>query len=191
MAKNGNKTSRTKGTKNIFAEISADDAFAILKRLAKEDPKVANRIEQIAIEYLSDVDIEDIASQVYFDLDSIEVEEVWNRSGRTRNGYVEPTEMAFQMFEEALDPLIEEMKKYKKLLMFAEAKNYCIGILKGICRFENESSSEYIDWAVDAPAEYFGQVLDEWKKGQKGVTDVELREVRKMARSLKGEDAER
>ena len=39
--------------------------------------------------------------------------------------------------------------------------------------------------------EYFGQVLDEWKKGQKGVTDVELREVRKMARSLKGEDAER
>jgi hypothetical protein len=63
--------------------------------------------------------------------------------------------------------------------------------LKGICRFENESTSEYIDWALDAPAEYFEWVLDEWKKGQKGVTDVELREVRKMARSLKGEDAER
>ena len=178
-------------TRNILAEISADDAFAILKRLAKDDLKVANRIEQIAIDYLCDVDIEDIASQVYFDLDSIKVEEVWNRSGRTRNGYVEPTEMAFQMFEDALDPFIEEMKKYQKLSMFAEAKEYCIGILKGICRFENESSSEYIDWAVDAPMEYFGQVLDEWKKGQKGVTDVELREVRKMARSLKGEDAER
>ena len=41
-------------------------------------------------------------------LDSIEVEEVWDRSGRTRNGYVEPTEMAFQMSEEALDPFIEE-----------------------------------------------------------------------------------
>jgi len=33
--------------RNIFAEISADDAFAILNRLAKEDPKIANRIEQI------------------------------------------------------------------------------------------------------------------------------------------------
>jgi len=70
-------------------------------------------------------------------LDSIEVEEVWDRSGRTRNGYVEPTEMAFPMFEDALDPFIEEMKKYQKLSMFAEAKNYCIGILKGISRFEN------------------------------------------------------
>ncbi len=51
MTKNGNKASRTKGTKNIFDEISADDAFAILRLLAKEDPKVAKRIEQIAIEY--------------------------------------------------------------------------------------------------------------------------------------------
>jgi hypothetical protein len=38
-------------TRNIFAEISADDAFAILRLRAKDDPKVANRIEQIAIEY--------------------------------------------------------------------------------------------------------------------------------------------
>ena len=133
MPKKSNKT------RNILDEISAEDALTILRLLAKEDPKLANRIEQIAIEYLSDVDIEDLASQVYFDLDSIEVEEVWDRSGRTRNGYVEPTEMAFQMFEDALDPFIEEMKKYQKLSMFAEAKEYCIGILKGICRFENET----------------------------------------------------
>jgi enamine deaminase RidA (YjgF/YER057c/UK114 family) len=78
------------------------------------------------------VDIKDIASLVYFDLDSIEVEEVWDRSGRTRNGYVEPTEMAFQMFEEALEPFLEEMKKYLKLSMFVEAKEYCMGILRGI-----------------------------------------------------------
>ena len=64
---------RSNKTRNIFDEISADDALAILKRLAKEDPKIARRIEQITIEYLSGVDIEDIASQVYFDLDSIEV----------------------------------------------------------------------------------------------------------------------
>jgi len=172
--------------RNIFAEISADDAFAILSRLAKEDPKIANRIEQIAMDYLSDVNSEDIASQVYFDLDSIKVEELWDRSGRTRNGYVEPDEMAFQMFEEALEPFLDEMKKYQNLSMFAEAKDYCIGILKGICRFEKDSLSEYKDWAVDAPADFFEQVLDDWKKGQKGVTDEELREVKKMAMSLKG-----
>jgi hypothetical protein len=48
---------RSNITRNIFDEISADDALAILRLLAKEDPKIANRIEQIAIEYLSGVDI--------------------------------------------------------------------------------------------------------------------------------------
>jgi hypothetical protein len=182
---------RSNKTRNIFDEISADDALAILRLLAKEDPKVAKRIEQIAIEYLSDVDIEDIASEVYFELDSIEVEEVWDRSGRTRNGYVEPTEMACQMSEEALEPFVEEMKKYQKLSMFVEAKNYCIGILKGIRRFEKESTSEYKDWAVDAPAEFFDWVLDEWKEGQKGVTDEEVRGVKKAGRNFKGENVER
>jgi hypothetical protein len=185
MAKRSNKT------RNIFDEISADDALAILRLLAKEDAKIARRIEQIAVEYLRDVDIEDIASEVYFDLDSIEVEEVWDRSGRTRNGYVEPTEMAFQMFEDALEPFVEEMKKYQRLSMFVEAKNYCMGILNGIYKFEKESISEYKDWAADAPAECSEWVLDEWKKGQKGVTDEELEEVGKTVRVLKGEDSGR
>ena len=72
------------------------------------------------------------------------------------------------------DPFIEKIKKYQKLSMFAEAKEYCIGILKGICKFEKESTSEYKDWTVDAPAEGFGWVLDEWKERQKGVRDEEL-----------------
>lgn len=171
-------------TRDIFDEISAEDALAILRLLAKEDSKIAKRIEEIAIDYLKGVDIEDIASQVYFDLDSIAVEEVWERSGQKRNGYVEPTEMAYQMFEEALEPFVEEMKKYQKLLMFVEARTYGIGILRGIYRFERESTSEYKDWAADAPAECFEWVLGEWQEGQKGVADEDLQAVR----SLKGEN---
>lgn len=75
--------------------------------------------------------------------------------------------------------------------MFVGAKNYCIGILRGICEFENESTSEYKDWAVDAPAECPERVLGEWKEGQKGITDEELRAVKKTARMLIEEDVER
>ena len=56
-------------------------------------------------------------------------------------------------------------------------------ILKGICKFEKYSTSEYKDWAIDAPADFFGHVLDDWKKGQKGVTDVELIAVKKAGQS--------
>ncbi|RLG30197.1 hypothetical protein DRO03_05110 [Methanosarcinales archaeon] len=157
---------------DIFDAISSDDAFDILRLIAREDQKIAKRIEQIAMEYLRDVDIEDIAFEVYFALDCIEVEEVWNRSGNTRDGYVDPTEMAWQIFEEALYSFRDEVVKYQRLSMYAEAKKYCLGILGGIYRFEKESPSEYKDWAVDAPREYFTQVMKEWKSGQNNPEDV-------------------
>ena len=157
---------------DIFDAISSDDAFDILRLLAKEDQKIAKRIEQIAMEYLESVDIEDIAFEVYYALDHIEVEEVWDHSGNTRDGYVDPTEMAWQIFEEALEPFREELRKCQRFLLYAEAKKHCLGILEGIYKFEKESSSEYKDWAVDAPREYFKRVLKEWKSGQDNPEDV-------------------
>lgn len=167
------KTKNKSDKINILDKINSNDALVILKILCKEDMNIAKRIEQIVREYLSEVDIDDIASEVYFDLDNIEVEEVWDRSGSTRDGYIDPGDMAWQMFEEALDPYLEELKKYQNFSMHNEAKKYCVGILKGIYQFEKKSKSEYKVWAEDAPGEYFGQVLSEWKKGCKNSKDIE------------------
>ncbi len=157
---------------NILEHITANDAFAVLKILAEEDNSIRERIERIAKEYLSEVDLEDVASDVYFQLDSLEVEEVWDHSGRTRDGYVDPTDKAWEMFEEALEPFIQELHKYQKLSMNEKAKIYCIGILKGIYQFEKKSTSAFKDWAVDAPANFFDTVLDEWKKGQPDTKEI-------------------
>ncbi len=172
---NNNNTSETANDNagiNIFDAISADDAYQILQKLANENPVVAKRIEEIAEVSLRGVDIEDVADDVYYDLNSLEVEDVWDNSGSTRDGYVDPTEYAWEMFEEALEPYMEDIKKYQKLSMSVEAKNCCMGILKGIYKFETESTSEYKDWAVDAPSGLFEQVLDEWKEGQKSPEDI-------------------
>ena len=171
--KTPSKTKKESDKINILDKINSNDALAILKILCKEDVDIAKRIEQIAKKYLSGVDIDDIASEVYLDLDGIEVEEVWDRSGSTRDGYMDPGDMAWQMFEEVLDPYLEELKKYQNLSMHNEAKKYCIGILKGIYQFEKESKSEYKVWAEDAPGEYFGQVLSGWKEGCKNSKDIE------------------
>ena len=160
--------------RKILDEINAEDAFAILKILVKKDTAIAERIERIAREYLSGVNIDDIAESVFYDLDHLAVEDVWDRSGRTRDGYVDPGDMAWQMFEDTLEPYLEELKKYQELSMRAEANNYCKGILKGIYRFGKESTSEYKDWAEDAPGEYFESVRDEWKKSCKQQKDVKV-----------------
>lgn len=157
--------------KNILDKISSDEAFTILKTLAWKDKGIARRIEQTAIEVLRNVNIEEVADGIFSDLDNIKVEDVWNSSGRTRYGYVEPNERAGEMFEEALEPFLEELKRYQKLSMHTAAKSFCKGVLKGLYKFEKESSTEYADYVEDEPREYSKTVLDEWKKGCKNTRD--------------------
>jgi hypothetical protein len=90
--------------------------------------------------------------------------------------------MAVAMVEEALAPLEQEMLRLLDLGMSHEAKICCMGILKGIHRYETESRSEFKDWAVDIPGECFSGILDEWKKRNRNKNDLE-----EMNTFLKGE----
>jgi hypothetical protein len=76
------------------------------------------------------------------------------------------------MFEEALDPFIDEMKNNQKRALPAVAKAHCIGIVKGLQMYEEESSSDFSDWVEDAPGEYIDSVIEEWKKGKPSEEDI-------------------
>jgi len=156
------KPSKKSKSENSIDAMSADDALVILRTLAQEDINIAKRIEQLAMDDLRDVDIDVVAEEVCWALDDLEVEEVWNRSGSTRDGYMDPIDVAYEMFEEALAPFATELKKCRKLSLFEQEKSHCMGILKGIYKFDRESASQYKDWAADAPSEYFSITLDDW-----------------------------
>lgn len=158
--------------KNIIQSLSPDDALNILNILIKEDRSLEEKVYQIAMQIFNDVDTEDITSDVYNELDMIDVEELWQRSGKTRYGYVDPSEESWVMFEEVLAPFIDEMKKHQKLATPSLAKKYCIGIIQGIQEFEKESNSDFKDWAVDAPSEYAQDVFNEWKKDETNEEDI-------------------
>jgi len=69
--------------------------------------------------------------------------------------------------------------------MGEEAKLFCMGILKGLYRFEKEASTEFQDLAIDSPHEYFRQTLEDWTKGirdSKRIEDMD-KFVKKIARS--------
>ncbi|MDP2766486.1 MAG: hypothetical protein Q8O41_03410, partial [Candidatus Methanoperedens sp.] len=76
--KNNNLSAFRKSEKmQILDDISAEHAYEILKRLADEDAKISKRIEELAFEYLREVDPDDVADGVFHDLDSLDVEDVW------------------------------------------------------------------------------------------------------------------
>ena len=69
--------------REIINQLSPQDALAVLKALADSDANLARRIAEIATEHLSEVDPQDVAEEVYYALESLQVENVWDRSGST------------------------------------------------------------------------------------------------------------
>ena len=78
-----------KETFQIIDHLSPTDALAILRTLAGSDDQLAARIAGMATARLRGVDPEEVAAALYDELNGLEVEEVWDRAGRTRYGYVE------------------------------------------------------------------------------------------------------
>ena len=165
--------SKTTINNPVLDKVGTEHANEILQRLADEDAKISKRIEELALEYLMRVDPDDIAEDVFYDLDILDVEDVWKNSGSTRYGYVDPYELAFEMFEEVLEPYIDDLRKCQELSMDEKAKLHCMGILKGIDQFEREATTEFKDWAVDAPHENFIQVFEEWRKENNNPKNLE------------------
>jgi hypothetical protein len=161
-----------KNPHEVIDQLSPSDALAILRTLAASDEELAACIAEIALARLREVNSDEIAAMVATELDMLEVEEVWDRAGSTRDGYVEPGEAADQMVAEVLEPFLAELKKYQKLGMSAEANQVCMGLLAGLCEFEHESESEFKDWAPDAASVFAEEVVDAWKAGSPGRADV-------------------
>ena len=161
---------------SILQQISPQEALSILKILAEEDQTIAVRIEQIFRENIlidsTKEDIDEIADSVCSYLEFIDVEDVWHNSGSTRDGYVDPHEYAWSLYEDRLQEYLDELKRHKDMSTINEVKYYCMGILKGIYLFETESSSEFKDWAADAGMDNFFSILDDWKKDCQNKEDI-------------------
>jgi hypothetical protein len=156
----------------ILEQLTTDQALAVLKTLSEQNKEYKQKIEQLAREFLKKVDLEEVASDVHNSLIGLDVDDLYGSSGPSRYGYVDPNERSWEMFEEALEPFEEQLKKYHALSMFDEAKLYCKGILTGIYNYEKEGASEFADWVTDAPCENFHRILDDWKKQQKNSSDI-------------------
>ena len=149
---------------DMFNKISPSEALEILKHIAKTDKKQKKKIIELAEEIFRAVDVEAVCEDVFYALDGIDVHELWDRAGPRTDGYTSPEDMAVEMVEEALEPFLQELYRLLDLKMRQEAKLYCMGILKGIYQYEEDSGSEFKDWATDVPGECFGYLLSEWKK---------------------------
>lgn len=150
--------------KNLLSQLTGEQAIDVLQRLAVKKGAVAEAVLVEAKHVLAAVDVEEVANEVFGQLDGIPVQNCWDRAGSHQDGYTDPDEAAEQLIEEELQPFVAQIERYHAMGMAKQDLETCMGVVLGIYRYEKESDSEFKDWCVDMPAECAGCLLDEWRK---------------------------
>ena len=156
----------------FIGNLDDSEASRVLRVLLNDNPDLLRKAYDIALNVANDVNADTIANQVFNSLEALDLDDL-NNYGRSMYGYVEPTEAAFELFEEAIYPFVNELKANHNRSLPTVAKTFCIGIIMGLWRYGSESTSDFSGWVEDVPFDYIDTVIDEWKKGNPDDADVD------------------
>jgi len=163
------KSSRvTKGLRkgaSVLNSLRPEEAQAVLHRLLAAHPALGAEAEQIAKSLLGEVSFESVADQVEQTVRALSLHDLNRRAGRHEWGYTEPTEAAWELLGEAVDPFLEDMKRQIELGLEAEALEICKGVVLGLYRVRDERGSEFLGWAPDFPDETAAFSIETWCVG--------------------------
>ena len=155
---------RKKLSLDELMDLAGDDQIRrCLLHLTLTSPTIGEQVKVCLKKQVQCYDREAIAGSVFAGLSCLDVEDLWDQSGRTRDGYVDVGEKAYEMFTESIDDEVEQMKKLLDLSQYPDAQEYCMGIILGLDRY-GKSGSEFLDWSEDSPLGYMGEVVDEYMK---------------------------
>ena len=145
--------------------LKADESAAVLRRLLEAHPDLAGEAEKIARSLLHEVNYEEVAAAIEDEIRAQDYEALNARAGRHEWGYVEPSEAAWEILEETVEPFRADMKRHLELGLEGEALEICQGLVLGCYRLSEQGGGDVLGWAPDFPAEAAGHVLEVWYFG--------------------------
>jgi hypothetical protein len=157
---------------DVIDKMTPEQALDVVRRLVRKGGTVREAVVAEATAVLTEIDVPGAADEVFDALDLIDVQDYWDRSGRSRDGYTSPDEAAAEIVEEELQPYIDQIERYHALGMLDQEAVYCMGVIWGVYRYERESKSEFRSWSVDAPSECAGSLLEDWRERNRDAARV-------------------
>jgi hypothetical protein len=156
---------RRVGGRRTVERLKPEEATAVLRHLLEVHPELAGEAEEIARALLQRVEYEDVAAEIEDEIRALDYADLNARAGRHEWGYLEPTEAAWEILEEALEPFREDMKRHLELGLETEALEICKGLVLGCYRLSERAGGDVLGWAPDFPGEAAGHALEVWYTG--------------------------
>ena len=163
----------------LLDRLKPGEAATVLRRLLKAHPDLSSEAYEIVRSRLRQLECADVAAEIEDEIRALDYEDLNARAGSHEWGYVEPSEAAWEILEETVEPVLDDMKRHIELGLEAEALEICKGMVLGLYRLSEREGGDVLGWAPDFPAEAAGNALEFWHAGA-GVP--KSREVRQKTR---------
>ena len=120
---------------------------AVLSKVLHSHPELLAEADTLATDLLIGIDPHAVAENVIWALTHLDTNDLANRAGPHRGGYVEPNEAAWELVEEAFEPFLVDLKRLAELGHLDAATATARGALDGLDRLGTPSDGTVLAWA--------------------------------------------
>lgn len=143
----------------LIDDLTPDERSTLLRALLDRHPELQPEAAAIAAVVLASLDADRVADAVESEIRGRDAGELNGRAGRTRDGYVEPGDAAWELLEETIDPYTADLRRRLGRGQYGAALSMAVGIILGLYRCRRHDGTELLAWAEDFPAEAAGDAL--------------------------------
>jgi hypothetical protein len=148
----------------VLGKLDNAEAASVLRKLLYRHNELRSEAEAIAIGMLAEISPFSIADEVEDALLQFDYDDLNGRAGSHSWGYVEPSEAAGELLEEAVEPFVNDMKRYLEMGLEDQAWPFCQGILAGLYRVRDGGENDILNWVPDFPGEAATNALKVWSE---------------------------
>jgi hypothetical protein len=163
-------TDKTRRTPAVD-DLRPHEAMEFLRRLWERRGPVGEAVRRELELAFEEIDAQSVALEVRLELEALDVDELFERSGDDSYGDTDLGDAAWHMIEEALAPYVERIHQFRALARNDACDGYTLGILQGIYAFDEESETDFKAWLADDARKAFDWVIAEWHGIRQGATE--------------------
>ena len=145
--------------KGALDRLTGEEAATVLRLLLEKRPDLKKDVEALTKSVIGDVSIENVADGIESAVRALDLEDLNSRAGSHAYGYVEPSEAAWELIEEAVTPFLEDIKRRAESGQLNAAMATCAGVVLGLYRLRKSERDPFLGWAADSPDEMAGEAV--------------------------------
>lgn len=141
-------------TTATLRRLRPEERGEVLTILLRRHPELRAEAEAASLSLVRRVDADAVAAHVVAQLEHLDLDDLVGRSGRVPGGYVHVTEAAYELVDDAIVSIRDDLRRHIELGLTDEAARTLLGLVDGLHRCLDAPDGSVLAYAgPDTPLE--------------------------------------